>query len=78
MVLLARDNIAVALTVACCVVSGEGRKVRDLETSMVAVDCSHHARPGRFENQVSDGGTIELLAILVDDRRLNAEEWECC
>ena len=42
---------------------------------MVAIDGAHLARPGFLNAQVAIGGALNLIAIGIDQHRLNAKKW---
>src|SRR5205814_10164577 len=52
----------------------EGREIGFDEALMVAIDGSHHARPGARQAQIALGDAVEPLAVAIDDDRLDPEE----
>ena len=45
---------------------------------MVAVDCTHHTRPGIDDHKIAGRRALESRAVVVDQRRLDAEERQGC
>ena len=56
----------------------ERREIGFDEALVVAVDRAHLAGPAVGDDQVPRHGAFELVAIVVDDSRLHAEERPCC
>ena len=74
----ARDPVVTVLVALRAVTgevpAGEGLEIRVDEALVVAEHGAHLARPAVFDDEVALAGAIELLALVVDDRGLHAEE----
>src|SRR5262249_27555109 len=47
-----------------------------LETLVIAIHGAHLPRPRALDHQGTRGGALELSSLIVDQRRLDAEQWQ--